>query len=135
MGHWLSKNERTALYRLYDADSALLYAKFDGARWSKRFLEAPVWVRVAELIRVEVLSGSWRPGQRIPSLKILAAAAGCSISPVSKVVGLLQQEGLLVLCEGEGIFVPSLRERMSSLAGWSGYVYGKRIRSSLHDTV
>lgn len=79
--------------------------EFDPAWWSEMPAGRTRPLQIAELIRREVVSGRWPPGGRIPSLRVLAEAAGSSMSPASKAVGLLQREGLLTLRAGEGIFV------------------------------
>lgn len=66
---------------------------------------------IAELMRTEILSGRWKTGQRIPLLRTLGDAAGVSIRTVSKACVVLQQEGLLDLQPGRGVFVLPHAER------------------------
>jgi len=161
-------SERTALYRLYDADAQLLYvgiSKDPGGRWQAHQWgpERRPWIRevarqtvewlpsrsvaldaaaaaikaerpkyngkhnyneapfdpntwptgtahrripaIAELMRTEIAAGQWGIGQRIPSLRTLAAAAGVSKRVVSKASVLLQDEGILDFRPGHGLFV------------------------------
>ncbi|WP_326764353.1 GntR family transcriptional regulator [Streptomyces sp. NBC_01591] len=60
---------------------------------------------MAELIRHEINTGHWLAGQRIPSLAVMAGAAGVSVRTASKAAVLLQNAGLLTLHMGEGLFV------------------------------
>lgn len=164
-----SEADRTALYRLYDADGQLLYigvsndpdfrwkahlyearrddwptvavhrtvewhksralalqaeadairaehpryngthnyddAPFDPTSWPMVTAAHKVPV-IADLMRSEITSGRWAPGQRIPSLRTLGHAAGASIRIVSKASITLQGEGVLRLQPGRGLFVP-----------------------------
>lgn len=79
-------------------------APFDPASWPKvaDFHKVP---GIAELMRTEITSGRWAPGQRIPSLRTLGEAAGASIRIVSKASTQLQNEGLLDFQPGRGVFV------------------------------
>jgi predicted GIY-YIG superfamily endonuclease len=70
---------------------------------------------VADLMRSEIASGHWSHGQRIPSLRTLAAAAGVSIRIVSKASVALQAEGLLDLQPGRGLFVARQQHTPSKL--------------------
>lgn len=79
-------------------------APFDPSSWPRvtGFRKVPA---VAELMRAEVTSGRWAPGQRIPSLRTLGEAAGASPRIVSKASTQLQSEGLLDFQPGHGVFV------------------------------
>jgi predicted GIY-YIG superfamily endonuclease len=84
-------------------------APFDPASWPEiaDFHKVP---GIAELMRTEITSGRWAPGQRIPSLRTLGEAAGASIRIVSKASTQLQNEGLLDLQPGHGVFVARPQE-------------------------
>ncbi|MEW2393031.1 GntR family transcriptional regulator [Streptomyces venezuelae] len=78
---------------------------FDPDRWpriSNGDRKTPI---VAALIREEITTGRWSPGQRLPPLKVMASAAAVSTSIVSKASGELQREGLLTFESGRGLFV------------------------------
>lgn len=79
-------------------------APFDPSSWDKVTARHKV-PAIAALIRKEISSGRWAPGQRIPSLRTLGDAAGASSRIVSQASVLLQGEGLLDLQPGRGIFV------------------------------
>jgi hypothetical protein len=94
------KTERPRYNEKHNYDDAT----FDPASWSEviDFRKVP---GIAELMRAEIVSGRWAPGQRIPSLRTLGKAAGASPRIVSKASVQLQDEGLLDFQPGRGLFV------------------------------
>lgn len=64
---------------------------------------------VTDYIRDEIESGRWPASHRIPSLSALSSAFAVSVRTVSQAVGLLQEEGHLVLRSGVGLFVTADR--------------------------
>lgn len=158
--------ERTALYRLYDADDVLLYVGISNDpdfRWKAHLYSRESWPKqvtrhmiewwgtreeavtaeaaaikaerpryngkhnyddaplnpatwppvttphkvtsIAALMRTEISSGRWTPGQRIPSLRAIASAVGAGVRIASQASVLLQHEEILELRPGHGVFV------------------------------
>lgn len=60
---------------------------------------------LAELIRQEIRSARWRPGQKTPSREAMAAAVGVSLSTAELATVTLVREGVLVHRGGSGLFV------------------------------
>ncbi|WP_062215801.1 GIY-YIG nuclease family protein [Streptomyces sp. NBRC 109706] len=60
---------------------------------------------LAELIRQEIRSARWRPGQKTPSREVMAAAVGVSLSTAETATDRLLREGVLVHRGGLGLFV------------------------------
>ncbi|MDQ0758737.1 GntR family transcriptional regulator [Streptomyces canus] len=88
-------------------------APFDPASWSAITDQAKV-PAIAGLIRAEIASERWSPGQRLPSLRTMGEAVGAHMRIVSQASVLLQQEGLLDFRPGLGLFVarqPVVRHR------------------------
>lgn len=83
-------------------------APFDPASWPTVDARHKV-PEIAALMRAEIASGRWAPGQRIPSLRTLGEAAGAHGRIVSKASVLLQGEGILDLQPGHGVFVARAR--------------------------
>lgn len=79
-------------------------APFDSSTWPRVTARSKV-PAIAGLMRSEISSGRWAPGQRIPSLRTLGGAVGVSIRIVSRASVLLQGEGLLNFRPGHGLFV------------------------------
>lgn len=69
--------------------------------WDPRRLH----VRIADDLRHKITSGEYEPGQRIPSMRELAAEHNVSTMPVRQAVEHLTLEGLLTTVHGDGVFV------------------------------
>jgi GntR family transcriptional regulator len=71
----------------------------------------PVYVQLAEQIRLLVRRGALNPGDPLPTVRELAVDLGINANTVARVYRDLQQEGLLRLERGLGTFVqPQQRE-------------------------
>jgi GntR family transcriptional regulator len=71
----------------------------------------PVYVQLAEQIRLLIHRGALRPGDPLPTVRELAVALGINANTVTRVYRDLQQERLLRLERGLGTFVqPQQRE-------------------------
>jgi GntR family transcriptional regulator len=71
----------------------------------------PVYVQLAEQIRLLVRRGAIAPGDPLPTVRELAVALNLNANTVTRVYRDLQQEGLLRLERGLGTFVaPQQRE-------------------------
>ncbi len=65
----------------------------------------PIYHQLKTLIREQIESGMWRPGDRIPTEQELCRTYGISRSPVRQALKELVHEGLLVRRPGAGTFV------------------------------
>jgi GntR family transcriptional regulator len=70
----------------------------------------PVYVQLAEQIRLLVRRGALSPGDPLPTVRELAVALGINANTVTRVYRDLQQEGLVRLERGLGTFVQPQRE-------------------------
>jgi GntR family transcriptional regulator len=61
--------------------------------------------RLRQAIQDHVTSGSWRPGDQIPTIRQLGELYGVSHITVVKALDSLSRDGLLVRRQGKGIFV------------------------------
>jgi GntR family transcriptional regulator len=81
----------------------------------------PLYFQLKELLRQEIESGRWQPGQRIPSEAELCQAFDISRSVTRQALRELQYQGLLYRERGKGTFVaqPKISERlMQDLSGF-----------------
>jgi GntR family transcriptional regulator len=76
----------------------------------------PVYVQLAEQIRLLVRRGALSPGDPLPTVRELAVALGVNANTVTRVYRDLQQEGLLRLERGLGTSVASQQQREPTLA-------------------
>lgn len=65
----------------------------------------PVYLRLRERIAAGILDGTWREGEMLPSVRALAAAEGANPLTVAKAYQQFQDEGLVQVQRGIGMFV------------------------------
>jgi GntR family transcriptional regulator len=75
--------------------------------------EKPVYVRLRETIADAILSGKYRDGEPLPSVRAFAAEQSANPLTVAKAYQGFQDEGLIVVKRGVGMFVaPGARTRL-----------------------
>ena len=67
--------------------------------------EKPVYVRLRETIANAILSGQYNDGDSLPSVRALAADEQANPLTVAKAYQGFQDEGLIVVTRGVGLFV------------------------------
>ena len=76
--------------------------------------EKPVYVRLREVIADAILAGKYSDGDPLPSVRALAADQQANPLTVAKAYQGFQDEGLIVVKRGVGMFVaPGARGRLS----------------------
>ena len=77
--------------------------------------EKPVYVRIREVIADAILAGRFGDGDPLPSVRALAAEEGANPLTVAKAYQGFQDDGLIVVKRGVGMFVaPGARARLRS---------------------
>lgn len=77
--------------------------------------EKPVYVRLRETIADAILAGRYSDGDALPSVRALAAEEAANPLTVAKAYQGLQNDGLVVVKRGVGLFVaPGARARLKS---------------------
>jgi GntR family transcriptional regulator len=76
----------------------------------------PVYVQLAEQIRLLIRRGALGPGDPMPTVRELAVALGLNANTVTRVYRDLQQEGLLRLERGLGTSVAPQQRETTTLA-------------------
>jgi GntR family transcriptional regulator len=75
----------------------------------------PVYIRLRDTIAEAILSGRYRDGDPLPSVRAFAAEQGANPLTVAKAYQGFQDEGLVVVRRGVGMFVAQgARERLST---------------------
>ena len=69
--------------------------------------EKPVYVRLRETITDAILSGRYSDGDPLPSVRVLAADEAANPLTVAKAYQGLQNDGIVVVKRGVGLFVAS----------------------------
>ena len=77
--------------------------------------EKPVYVRLREVIANAILAGRYADGDPLPSVRALAAEEGANPLTVAKAYQGFQDEGLIIVKRGVGMFVaPGAAARLRS---------------------
>lgn len=64
--------------------------------------EAHLYRQIAERIRLEILNGKWKPGDRLPSVREMAKSWNCTVGTIQHAYKELAQLGLLTSRAGQG---------------------------------
>jgi GntR family transcriptional regulator len=76
--------------------------------------EKPVYVRLRETIAEAIMAGKYADGDALPSVRALAVEEGANPLTVAKAYQGFQDEGLIIVKRGVGMFVvPGARARLS----------------------
>ncbi len=65
----------------------------------------PVYAQIADYVCARVVSGEWRPGERLPSVRNLALELEVNPNTVMRALSLLQQRDIIRPRRGVGFFV------------------------------
>ncbi|MCP1468774.1 GntR family transcriptional regulator [Sphingobium sp. OAS761] len=65
----------------------------------------PVYLRLREIITASILDGAFRDGDLLPSVRAFAASQGANPLTVAKAYQSFQDDGLVVVKRGIGMFV------------------------------
>lgn len=83
--------------------------------------DRPIYAQVLEQLAAAIVSGRYRPGERLPSVRELAEAAAVNPNTVQRAMAELEQSGLAVGYRTTGRFVTGdeavirkMREQMAS---------------------
>ena len=75
--------------------------------------EKPVYIRISEVIADAILAGRYGDGDPLPSVRALAADEGANPLTVAKAYQGFQDDGLIVVKRGVGLFVaPGARAKL-----------------------
>ena len=81
----------------------------------ERGSDVPVGTQLAWKLRAAIASGSLRPGDRLPAVRELAAAAGVNVNTARAVYARLADQGVIVSEHGRGTFVADGRPDQAGL--------------------
>ena len=65
----------------------------------------PIWIQLADTFRSRITNGTWKPGEKIPSVRDLAIEAGTNPNTVQRALAALDDEGLTIPKRTAGPFV------------------------------
>ena len=82
--------------------------------------DRPIFIQIVERIQMEIISGKYSPGDKLPSVRDLAAVAAVNPNTMQKALSELEREGVLYSQRTSGRFVAeqktggtSMREELS----------------------
>ena len=82
--------------------------------------DRPIFMQILERIRVDIISGRYQPGDKLPSVRELAAEAAVNPNTMQKALGELERTGLVWSQRTSGRFITEdmnmIRELKSSVA-------------------
>ncbi|HXT38047.1 MAG TPA: GntR family transcriptional regulator [Chloroflexota bacterium] len=86
-----------------------------------KHIEVPMYQQLQSLIRTNITTGTWQPGQAIPSEQMLSRQFGIARMTVRQALEGIIREGLLRRERGRGTFVahPMVERELSRLRGFS----------------
>jgi GntR family transcriptional regulator len=67
--------------------------------------ERPVYLQLRDRIAEAILEGRYREGEMLPSVRAFASEQGANPLTVAKAYQLFQEEGLIIVRRGVGMFV------------------------------
>lgn len=69
------------------------------------FDEIPVYLRLRGMLAIQIIEGTYKEGDQLPSVRAFAAETGTNPLTVAKAYQTLQDDGLVVVRRGIGMFV------------------------------
>jgi GntR family transcriptional regulator len=76
----------------------------------------PIYQQIVERVKYLVARGDLKPGEQLPSIRTLAADLDVNPRTVVKAYETLQASGLVVMQQGQGVFVTEARGSVSAVA-------------------
>ena len=70
--------------------------------------DLPLWVRLRDRIAYLINTGYYKPGDRLPTVRLFAAELCISYNTVSKAYVALERDGYISTTQGRGAFVSNL---------------------------
>ena len=93
--------------------------------------DRPIYVQIAEHIRIDIIIGVYPPGERLPSVRELAAIAAVNPNTMQRAMSELEESGLVSALRTAGRFVTEdntiLEQSKRSLANEMAQDYLKKI--------
>ena len=95
--------------------------------WSIRN-DLPIYSQLMEQIKLALVSGGFSPGERLPSVRDLAAEAGVNPNTMQRALQELEREGLVYTQRTAGRFVT---EEVEKIAGVKRDLAARQVRDFL----
>lgn len=94
--------------------------------------DRPIYAQILERIQMQIVSGVYQPGTKIPSVRELAADAGVNPNTMQKALAELERSGLVMTQRTSGRVVTEdlnmIKETRNQLAGEQVKEFVKRMK-------
>lgn len=77
--------------------------------------DRPIFMQIIEIIQLDIISGRYAPGEKLPSVRDLASEAAVNPNTMQKALSELEREGLLYTQRTSGRFITEDTETISNL--------------------
>lgn len=77
--------------------------------------DRPIYIQLVELLRIQIVSGKLKQGERIPSVRELALTARVNPNTMQKALSELEDEGLIYTERTNGKFVTNNNKLIESI--------------------
>lgn len=77
--------------------------------------DRPVYIQLIEQIQAEIISGNFKPGDKLPSVRDLAAQATVNPNTMQKALAELERSGLVYTNRTSGRFITSDEDMIKKL--------------------
>lgn len=67
--------------------------------------DAPIYIQIVEQIRQQVLGGSLKPGEQLPTVRALAQELRVNFNTVARAYRLLDEAGVISTQQGRGTYI------------------------------
>jgi len=98
--------------------AAMIYNKKKGGEWTMKWdidSQRPVYIQLIEQIQAAIVSEIFNPGDKLPSVRDLAAEAGVNPNTMQKALSELERMNLLYTNRTSGRYITSDTHLISSL--------------------
>lgn len=69
---------------------------------------APIYEQIVEQVKKQIVSGKLAPGEKLPSLRMLAGDLGVSVITTKRAYAVLEEAGFISTVAGKGCFVSEM---------------------------
>ncbi|MCI9123773.1 MAG: GntR family transcriptional regulator [Eubacterium sp.] len=77
--------------------------------------DRPIFLQILERIRIDIINGTYKPGERLPSVRELAAQAAVNPNTMQRAFAELERTGLVYSKRTSGRFITEDIEMIESL--------------------
>ncbi len=67
--------------------------------------DRPIYSQLIEIVQMQIISGTYKPGEKLPSVRILATKASVNPNTMQKALSELEKSGLIITQRTSGRFV------------------------------